>query len=125
MSFETVCGLWDNAMDRTGQEAVAASMERALLCLNALADEALQGMSFFWQILPKAHMTTHMAYDLILLGRNPCLVTCYADEDMVGKMKIIAASCHGARAGLLAVRRYCILVGTRWWTRLIHLRFHA
>ena len=68
-------------------------------------------------------MLTHMANDMA--GGcfvNPRRVTCYADEDMVGRMKRIIRTCHGATAGRMCMHRYAILVGVRWWTRLQELR---
>ena len=72
-----------------------------------------------WHILPKAHMTTHMAYDFAPQGRNPRRITCYPDEDMVGKVKTIVEACHGKTAADRALFRYGILVCTRWWTWLL------
>ena len=72
---------------------------------------------------PKAHMTSHMAYDFAMQGRNPRTTTCYPDEDMVGKMKILVEACHGKTAPQIACKRYAILVSVRWWTELLRLRF--
>ena len=106
----------------TSREAVADHMERALIHMNYLHCEALEKKEFFWHIPTKCHMATHLAYDFVAEGVNPRRVTCYADEDMVGRVKRIVQRCHGAKAGTRVLDRYAILVGTRWWTRLAQLR---
>ena len=97
-------------------------MEKALIHLNCLHGDALEEREFLWHIAPKCHMATHLAYDFVAEGVNPRRVNCYADEDMVGRIKRIVQRCHGAKAGTRVLDRYAILVGTRWWTRLAQLR---
>ena len=67
-------------------------------------------------------MATHLAYDFAADGVNPRRVTCYADEDMVGRIKKIVNRCHGRTADKTSLDRSAILVATRWWTRLAELR---
>ena len=67
-------------------------------------------------------MATHMVYDIASSGVNPRRTTCYADEDMVGKVKTIVSKCHGSTAGRRSIDRYANLVGTIWWKRLAELR---
>ena len=97
-------------------------MHEALLCANYLCNEAAGNGKSLWHITPKFHMAIHLAYDFAAEGVNPRRVTCYADEDMVGRMKKIVSKCHGKSAGKTCLDRYTILVGTRWWTRLAVLR---
>ena len=120
--FEDLCetnNRWVPLADRT---TMANCMEAALVCLNALHVEAMAANRFFWHIIPKCHMATHMVYDFAATGVNPRRTTCYADEDMVGRIKKIMSKCHGNSAGRMGLRRYAILVGTRWWKRLAQLR---
>jgi hypothetical protein len=56
-------------------------------------------------------MAEHMATDYPC---NPRAKTCYQDEDMVGRVKEIYSSTHGATAVLRTIQRYCIIVGLRW-----------
>ena len=44
-------------------------------------------------------MATHLAYDFAVAGVNPRRITCYADEDMIGRVKRIVQKCHGGNAG--------------------------
>ena len=104
------------------RSAAASHMERALIHMNALHLESVEKNDFLYHIIPKCHMSTHLAYDFAADGVNPRRVTCYADEDMVGRVKRIVNRCHGKTAGTMSVERYAILVGTRWWTRLAELR---
>ena len=117
-AFEKICarnGRFVIPMDRP---LIGECVENALLCHNALAAED----NSLYHIVPKMHMCTHMAYDQAASGINPRRCSNYADEDMVGKVKTITQSCHGRTAGASCMLRYCILVGTRWWTRLGQLR---
>jgi hypothetical protein len=61
--------------------------------------------------IPKLHMAEHMATDYPC---NPRATTCYQDEDMVGRVKSIYSSTHGATAVLRTIQRYCVIVGLRW-----------
>ena len=122
--FERICAAHGAYLSDAAVKAIPEVIETALLCFNALGDEAIRLKTYMWHILPKAHMTSHMAYDFVPDGRrNPRWVTCYPDEDMVGKVKKIVESCHGRTYAENTLKRYAILVGTRWWTVLNRLRF--
>jgi len=120
--FEDVCDDYGRFLPAPAREELAKSMESALLCMNALSSEALSAKEYRWHIVPKCHMATHLAFDFAATGVNPRRVTCYADEDMVGRVKKIVERCHGSTAPVTSLHRYSILVGTRWWTRLAELR---
>ena len=122
--FETTCDNHGRWLSPEATEQIATCMENGLLCLNVLAVEAESQRKFLWFMPPKAHMATHMAFDFAATGVNPRRITCYSDEDMVGRMKIIIESCHGATAGHMGLLRYAILVCTRWWTLLTKLRLN-
>ena len=94
------------------QFELAAAMEQALLAYNALAREAIAHNIKLWRIRPKHHAMTHIAYDHG--GTNPRRVSCYQDEDMVGRMKRIYVMCHGKTAPYTSLLRYTILCGLRW-----------
>ena len=87
-------------------------MERALKLYNALAAEAVKCGRALWRLRPKLHACTHIGFDHG--GTNPRWVHCYADEDMVGRMKRLYKKCHGATAPWRALQRYMIMVGLRW-----------
>ena len=122
VGFEDLCeqhGRWVPPLDVA---AMASFMEKGLVHLNRLAAEAAVVGLFFWHVIPKCHMATHLAYDFATTGVNPRRVTCYADEDMVGRCKKIAQKCHGKAAAHRLILRYTVLVCTRWWTKLRELR---
>lgn len=109
----------DEIMRRSGrhlppeaQVQLAKAMERALCAYNALAAEAIEADVRLWKLLPKHHAMTHIAYDNG--GTNPRKVSCYLDEDMVGRMKRIYCMCHGSTAPRTSLQRYIILCGLRW-----------
>ena len=102
-------------------ERARVATEKALVCLNALSDAAIHSGNRLYHIIPKGHMVTHMSYDMAHQA-NPRSVTCYADEDMVGRMKRIVVKCHGASAAKMALMRYLILVGLGLWSTLASLR---
>jgi len=122
VGFEDLCerhGRWVPPMDT---EQMSNFMETGLLHMNALAAEAAGNGLFFWHLIPKCHMATHLTYDFAMSGVNPRRTTCYADEDMVGRCKKIVQHSHGKTAARSLVLRYAILVCTRWWTKLRELR---
>ena len=101
-------------------EAFCKHLEAYLTCYNALAVEAYnaQPRKYLYKISPKFHAGTH-AYDSMV---NPRFVHCYADEDMVGRLKKIYSNCHGATASRRALERYALVVCMRWWAALHELR---
>ena len=99
-------------MAAAAAEKLEQNMEQALLLYNALAAEAAASDRCVWRLRPKLHACTHIGYDHG--GTNPRRVHCYADEDMVGKMKRVYLRCHACTAPQRALQRYAILVGKRW-----------
>lgn len=122
ISFEDTCDMNDRWLPQEDREDIAQCIESALVCMNALHVRNMEQGKYMYQLLPKCHMATHMAYDIAATGINPRRTTCYADEDMVGKVKAIMLKCHGSSAGKRCMDRYAIMVGTRWWQRLAELR---
>ena len=94
------------------QLKVAAAMEQALCAYNFLATEALEKGERLWKLVPKHHVMTHVVYDNF--GSNPRKMSCYLDEDMVGRMKRIYMKCHPSTAPTTSLKRYIILCGLRW-----------
>ncbi len=93
-------------------EQLEANMEKTLKLYNALAAEAAACDRALWRLRPKLHACTHIGFDH--MGTNPRWVHCYADEDMVGRMKKLHKQIHGATASSRALQRYMIEVGQRW-----------
>jgi hypothetical protein len=93
-------------------EQLEVNMEKALKLYNALAAEAVERGRALWRVRPKLHACTHIGFDHG--GTNPRSVHCYADEDMVGRMKRLYIKCHGTTAPSRALQRYAILLTQRW-----------
>ena len=95
-------------------------LEAALVSYNGLASWAATQTppKVLYKVLPKHHAVTHY-YEVPV---NPRRVTCYPDEDMVGRTKNIYCKCHGASAPKRSLSRYCVLVCVRWWEALRVLR---
>ena len=99
---------------------MAVAFEDALLASNALAASSIEAGRPLWKLLPKHHALTHIAYDNG--GVNPRWVSCYPDEDMVGRMKRIYQRCHGSTAPERSLSRYVILLGMRWQAYALAIR---
>ena len=120
-TFESTCRQAGRYFTPMQLAQVQDSVEEALLGQNTLNADALSRGLLYWHQIPKNHMCTHMAFDLACIA-NPRICHCYADEDLVGKMKRIMSRCHGATAGRNGMMRYTILACTRWWTHLLEAR---
>lgn len=101
-------------------EELAAHVEDALLAYNALAVSAFRAGARRWPMKPKLHALTHIAYDNC--GVNPRAVHCYADEDMVGRVKRVYVRCHAGTAPSRSLERYTIHTSLRWWMELREAR---
>ena len=66
VEFEDIFAQHGPHLPREASLAIADRIEAALLCFNALTAEAHEKRSFYWQQTPKAHMTSHMAYDFAM-----------------------------------------------------------
>ena len=93
-------------------------LEVGLRSANELAAIALTRKWKLYKMLPTFHALTHY-YDTRL---NPRRVTCYQDEDMVGRMKKIYVRCHGKTAPRTSLQRYRVMIGIRWNDFMVQLR---
>ena len=93
-------------------------LEKALVSYNALAQEAAAQGKRTWKLLPKHHAVTHY-FDTKI---NPRRISCYQDEDMVGRVKKIYVACHGSSAPQRSLQRYAIIACLRWWAVLLKER---
>ena len=93
-------------------------LEVGLRSANELAAVALMKKWKLYKLIPKFHALTHY-YDTRL---NPRRVTCYQDEDMVGRMKKIYVRCHGKTAPRASLQRYRVMIGIRWNDFMAQLR---
>ena len=93
-------------------------LEVGLRSANELAAVALMRKWELYKLIPTFHALTHY-YDTRL---NPRRVTCYQDEDMVGRMKKIYVRCHGKTAPRASLQRYRVMIGIRWNDFMAQLR---
>lgn len=122
-SFEDadkVCRAAGRHFTRAEHARFCFHLENALVAYNALAVEAGHLKKCNWKLLPKFHAVTHY-YDCRV---NPRRVSCYQDEDMVGRVKKIYVSCHGKTAPSRSLERYAIMQCLRWWSVLLEERLH-
>lgn len=101
-------------------EDLAKHVEDALLAYNALAVSSFRAGARLWPLKPKLHALTHIAYDHCRV--NPRSVHCYADEDMVGRVKRIYIRCHPSSAPLRSLERYVLHTTVRWWREMRRAR---
>ena len=119
VEFECMCASHGRFLTPEAVTAVAVSIEGALMAFSWLGSSS-QGNGRYHET-PKAHMTTHLGYDQAQFA-NPRRVACYADEDLIGKIKRILEHCHGATVHKRGLSRYLIWVALRWWILLHDLR---
>ena len=115
---DRVCRLNGRHMSAGQHRLLCNYLESALLAYNNCAVNAQAAGRRLYKVLPKFHAMTHY-YEWRL---NPRRVTCYQDEDMVGRCKRIYVKCHGTTAPRRALQRYAILACVRWWEALRVLR---
>jgi hypothetical protein len=105
-------------LTQTESEELSKAFEGALTAYNALS--VVFDTEDLYHVIPKMHFVTHVVNDF---GRlNPRRVTCYQDEDLVGRMKLVYNGAHGATASLRSLQRYAIIVGLRWAQQLYDIR---
>ena len=59
----------------------------------------------------------HLVYDVAPLA-NPIKLSCYADEDAVGKLKRLAMASSPQNMGEYVLNRYAAYVCVRWLRRM-------
>ena len=116
---DKICRSAGRHMTKRDHKLFCLHLEHALVSYNALAVEASANKKTLWKLLPKFHAVTHY-YDTRI---NPRRVSCYQDEDMVGKVKQIYCACHGITAPFRGLQRYAILQCLRWRALLLQVRF--
>ena len=117
---DVTCRRAGRHMGDDARAALAESVEQALVAYNGLARNALADGKQLWKVLPKLHALSHLGFDNN--GINPRSVSCYQDEDVVGRMKRVYAKCHGLTAPQRALERYVIMAALRFRQHLMILR---
>jgi hypothetical protein len=70
-----------------------------------------------WPVRPKLHCLDHTFRDSLKNHRNPMFWTCFNDEDFMGRIKKLAAKCHGGRRAERVLQRYNVMLAWRWHER--------
>ena len=118
VKFDKLCRANGRHLDPGTHRLLCNRLEASLITYNALAAQCVLMHEKRYKLLPKFHAMSHY-FDVAI---NPRKVQCYADEDMVGRMKKIYVKCHGATAPKRSLQRYAIVVCIRWWALLRDLR---
>eukprot|EP00971_Amphidinium_carterae_P214633 4259562-Amphidinium_carterae.2 len=84
--FEQLCEERGRFLSKEDSARIATLMEGGLLCYGQLQKLYEERGSERFHIIPKAHMATHLGYDLSLQV-NPRTMHNYSDEDFMGLLK--------------------------------------
>ena len=87
--------------------------ETMLVSYAALAIESVEHEINAWRIVPKFHLFQHLVETADVNG-NPRFVSCYSDEDLVGKLAVFARHSHIATQDLNTMFFYGLFLGIRW-----------
>ena len=77
---------------------------------NALAQESYLAGLKCWKGTPKLHIWLHLCQWQVPIWGNPRAGWTYADEDMVGKMIVVARSCHPHTMAVVTLWKWLISV---------------
>ncbi|CAL1141025.1 unnamed protein product [Cladocopium goreaui] len=84
---------------------------------NWLATEALEKENLLWRTRPKYHKLDHIVYDCAP-EVSPLKLSCYTDEDAMGKLKKLAMISYPNQMGRQVLSRYAAYTCVRWLRRL-------
>jgi hypothetical protein len=98
------------------QRARAAHSGRLfLLTYKALAQRSVVAGTFLFKIRPKHHDYDHVVW---MLERgsllNPRCLTCFAEEDLMGRMKKLGLKCPKQAAPLRILEKWLLQAHRRW-----------
>ena len=68
---------------------------------------------YLWHLVPKFHQFQHIILDSAADLNNPRFFHCFSDEDMVGKMLIVARAAHASCVADSALDNYAMGLVTR------------
>ncbi len=104
---------------KSQQRKLARRVQGALHMYMCLHERARARGVALYKVIPKLHAWSHLAYDNG--GVNPRSAQCYADEDVVGKMKRLYVKRHARSAPNTALRRYVLQQSMHWLQELTAL----
>jgi hypothetical protein len=79
-----------------------------------LAGDALERRHCRWKVRPKMHSFHHTVLALRHSRLNPRFMTCWGDEDYVGKLAKISRKAHVRTLALATLRRYLAACAEQW-----------
>ena len=77
---------------------------------SKLAKEAFENGSRLWKATPKLHLWEHLLEHQTLEFFNPRFFWCYSDEDLVGQLVDIGATCHPRTLAVTALFKWLHLL---------------
>lgn len=95
--------------------------EDFLFSYSWLASRSVRNNTLLYKMVPKAHMADHLAWDFAP-QRNPRRAQCYADEDLVGRIKRLSVKCSGRTVATSSLAHYTASVCKRWWRFIAEAR---
>lgn len=99
--------------DREALEAWEAG-QLYLDCHQHLADMALKAGQMFWKVRPKTHYMCHHVDDCYNTRMNPRFLSCWIDEDFVGKLAKVGRACHRKTCSERTLQRYLLFLHAHW-----------
>ena len=103
--------------DRKLSEEAVSELKHLYLIWRAghdrLCQEALSKSQCRWAIRPKHHFTEHVFLDMSRF-QNPRYTSNYVNEDMVRRVKYLAAKSHAAHLSSHVAFKYALQVCMQW-----------
>ena len=87
-------------------EEAKQSMRMVCSCYAALSREAHEAGLRLWRLVPKFHLSIHLAEYTIPMWGNPRFYWTYSDEDLVGQVIEVAQSCHPSTMTAVALYKH-------------------
>ena len=104
-------------------EAVARAayaLQVFLLAYQKLANIYLQRRESLFKVRPKAHYLGHLGRTMERTRLNPRKMSCFADEDIVGRIAKMTRSTNRRNCSKRSLQRCLLFLGTRWRQRQMH-----
>ena len=86
----------------------SAALPKINLGILGLAAHALEREKLVWPLLPKQHQMEHLIFEQAMFV-NPRHCSCVLDEDLIGRIKNLAAHTHPSTMSLRVLHHYCLM----------------
>ena len=103
------------------EETIAKAAYGAKCFLTAyqkLANVALERHQFLFKVRPKSHFFVHLVKTMTRDHWNPRRMSCFLDEDYVGRIAKLTRSTSRVTCSLRVLQRYLLFLATRWEARV-------